>query len=209
MMERDREIYNGNKFMVNTGENTGVFSRDVDRLMHQYTSLRLGIYNQYQGYLPDPISKRELKSYIDEQFVRLVKEYDINSPVDFPGYIKTKLNFRVKNSYIKGEYRDRQRVFVLKNDFDVSNLLEREPLSDDELEYYSILEYVLEGEKLTEVEKRVLFLIFNELSDTEVRSEYKKKYPKSRVTLSDLREITTRMKKLLKSKLHESMEDKM
>src|SRR5699024_6887267 len=170
--KENEKINNGNRFIKNTTETTGVFLRDVDKLMHQYTNLRLSVYSQYKEYLPDPVSQEELKSYIDEQymrlvkeydingtvdfpwdiktklsmrvysqhkadrpdtvsqeelksytdeqFIRLVKEYDINGPVDFPGYIKTKSNYRVRHSYIKGEYRDRHRIFVPKNEFDIS-----------------------------------------------------------------------------------------
>lgn len=201
-----KHIFNGNRFMTNTGEDTGVFHRDVDKLMHQYTNLRLSIYGQYKGYLPDYTSQQELKSYIDEQFVRLVKEFDINGPVDFPGYVKTKLTYRVRHSYIKGEYRDRQRVFVTRNDFDVTNLMERNPSNDEELDYYEALEYALSGVSLDEVERGILYLLLQEQTNTQIDKEIRKKYPEHKLSAVAVREKTKTMQDFLRSRLHESME---
>jgi hypothetical protein len=206
-VEKEQEqILNGNRFMVNTDEATGVFLRDVDKLMHQYRNLRLSVFNQYKDYLPDPVSQDELKSYIDEQFVRLVKEYDINGPVDFPGYIKTKLNYRVKHSYIKGEYRDRQRVFVPKNDFDVSNLIERSPSRDEELDYYEVLEFALHDIKLSELEKEVLFYMLQEMTDAQIERKIKSNHPNEKISSATIRETLKHMQSFLKTRLHEALE---
>jgi len=206
-VEKEKElILNGNRYMVNTNEHTGVFLRDVDKLMHQYRNLRLSIYNQYKDYLPDPVSQDELRSYIDEQFVRLVKEYDINGPVDFPGYIKTKLTYRVKHSYIKGEYRDRQRVFVTRNDFDISNLLEKSPMMDEELDYYEALEYALQDVELTELEKEILFYILQELPDSKIEKKIKKANPDKKLSSATIRETLKEMQSFLKTRLKDSLE---
>lgn len=201
--KEQEQILNGNRFMVNTNEATGVFLRDVDKLFYQYTNLRLYVFNQYKKYLPDPVSQDELKSYIDEQFVRLVKEYDIGGDVDFPGYIKTKLNYRVKHSYIKGEYRDRQRVFVPRNDFDVSNLIEQTPSLDEELDYYAALEFALRDVELSILEKEIVFLILRELSDIEIVNEVSKKHPKTSIT--NIKDTMKDMQTFLKAKLQESL----
>ncbi|WCS68995.1 hypothetical protein Goe17_01360 [Bacillus phage vB_BsuM-Goe17] len=206
-VEKEQEqILNGNRFMVNTSESRGVFLRDVDKLMHQYRNLRLSVYNQFKGDLPDPVSQEELRSYIDEQFVRLVKEYDINGPVDFPGYIKTKLTYRVKHSYIKGEYRDRHRVFVTRNDFDVSNLLEKTPLIDEELDYYEVLEYALHDVTLTELEKEVLFYILQEMTDAQIEKKIRENHEKERLSSSYIRGTLKNMQVFLKTKLQEALE---
>src|SRR5690606_39735877 len=63
----------------------------------------------YAGSFADDATRRELRSYIDEQFVKLVKEYDINNPVDFPGYIDKKLKLRVKQTFIKNQFRSEER----------------------------------------------------------------------------------------------------
>jgi hypothetical protein len=198
-----KRILNGNRFAVNASEFVGVFHRDVDKLMHQYRNLRMSIYNQFKDYLPDQITQEELRSYIDEQFVRLVKEYDINGPVDFPGYIKTKLTYRVKHSYIKGEYRDRQRVFVPKNEFDVSNLIERSPSSDEELDYYEALEYALSGMKFSDLEKEILFLTLQEMTASQIEKKVKKKFPKA--SSSSIKESLNEVQLFLKTKLQESL----
>lgn len=204
--KEQEQILNGNRFVINTDESTGVFLRDVDKLVHQYRNLRLSVYNQYKDYLPDPISQQELRSYIDEQFVRLVKEYDINGPVDFPGYIKTKLNYRVKHSYIKGEYRDRQRVFVPRNDFDVFNLIEKSPMMDEELDYYEALEYALHDIEFTSMEKEILFYILQEKNDSSIERKIKKAYKDEKVSSSSVRDTIKRMKSFLKERLTEGAE---
>ncbi|QEG13711.1 putative RNA polymerase sigma factor [Bacillus phage vB_BspM_MarvelLand] len=207
-IEREQEqILNGNRFSVNTEESTGVFLRDVDKLLHQYKNLRNSIYNQYKSYLADPISRDELKSYIDEQFIRLVKEYDIGSDVDFPGYIKIKLNYRVKNSYIKSVFRDSQRVFVTRNAFDVSNLLEQNPSNDEELDYYATLEYALKGVELDDMEKQVLFYIIQELSDVQIEQNIRDNHPNEKISSSLVRNKIKNMQTFLKTKLRESLEN--
>lgn len=200
--EKDR-ILNGNRFAVNTSESVGVFHRDVDKLMHQYRNLRMSVYNQFKDYLPDKTTQDELRSYIDEQFVRLVKEYDINGPVDFPGYIKTKLTYRVRHSYIKGEYRDRQRVFVPKNDFDVSNLIERSPSRDEELDYYETLEYAISKVSFSEVEKEILFYTLQEMTAAQIEKKVKKSHPK--VSASAIKDALNEIQSFLKTKLEESL----
>lgn len=206
-IEKEQEqILNGNRYLVNTNEATGVFLRDVDKLMHQYRNLRMSIYNQFKEYMPDPVSQSELRSYIDEQFIRLVKEYDINGPVDFPGYIKTKLTYRVKHSYIKGEYRDRQRVFVPKNDFDVSNLIEKHPSNDAELDYYEVLEFALSNVTLSDVEKEVLFYILQEMTNSQIEKKIKKNHPRERLSSATIRKTIEEMQDFLKTRLKESLE---
>lgn len=204
--KENEQINNGNRFMINTDEATGVFLRDTDKLLHQYTNLRMSIFSQYKEYLPDPISQEELRSYIDEQFVRLVKEYDINGPVDFPGYIKTKLTYRVRHSYIRGEYRDRQRVFVPRNDFDVSNLIERNPMNDEELDYYEALEYALHDVELNDVEKDVLFHILQELTDSQIEKEVRKNHSRAEVSSTYIRETIKDMQEFLRTRLQEGLE---
>lgn len=207
-IEREQEqLWNGNRFSVNTEESTGVFLRDVDKLLHQYKNLRNSIYNQYKTYLADPISRDELKSYIDEQFIRLVKEYDIGSDVDFPGYIKIKLTYRVKNSYIKSVFRDSQRVFVTRNAFDVSNLLEQNPSNDEELDYYETLEFALKGVELDDMEKQVLFYIIQELSDVQIEQKIRDNHPNEKISSSLVRSKIKNMQTFLKTKLRESLEN--
>jgi len=192
--------------MVNTDENTGVFLRDVDKLMHQYRNLRVSIYNQFKGYLPDPVTREELRSYIDEQFIRLVKEYDINGPVDFPGYIKKKLTYRVKHSYIKSVLRDNQRVFLPKSDIGIFNLIEQNPKYDEELDYYETLEYVLNGVELEEIEKEVLYYLLQEMADSQIEKEIKNNHEGEKLSSTSVKNYIKDMKDFLKTKLNEGKE---
>lgn len=207
-VEKEQEqILNGTRFMVNTNESKGVFLRDVDKLMHQYKNLRLSVFNLYKDRLPDPISQEELKSYIDEQFVRLVKEYDINGPVDFPGYIKTKLNYRVKHSYIKGEHRDRKRVFIPKNDFDITNLLEKSSMADEELDYYEVLEYTLQDVRFSDLDKEVLYYILQEMTDGQIEKKVKANHRNERVSSNDIRDAIKNVQMFIKTRLEEALKD--
>lgn len=204
--KEQEQILNGNRYVMNTDEVTGVFLRDVDKLMHQYKNLRMSVYNQYKGYLSDPVSQAELESYINEQFIRLVKEYDINGPIDFPGYIKTKLNYRVKHSYVKSMYRDRQRIFVTKNDFDVTNLLEQVPTMDEELDYYETLEYALQDVDFSALDKEILFYILQEMTDAQIEKQVRKNHPNEKISSATIRDILKNMQTFLKTKLRESLQ---
>ncbi|QQO40547.1 RNA polymerase sigma factor [Bacillus phage 015DV002] len=207
-VEKEQEqLLNGTRFMVNTNESKGVFLRDVDKLMHQYRNLRLSVFNLYKDRLPDPISQEELRSYIDEQFVRLVKEYDINGPVDFPGYIKTKLHYRVKHSYIKGEHRDRKRVFIPKNDFDITNLLEKSSIADEELDYYEVLEYTLQDVKFSDLEREVLFYILQEMTDGQIEKKLKDKHKGEKISSHDIRDTIKSVQEFIRTRLEKALEE--
>ncbi|AGY48564.1 RNA polymerase sigma factor [Bacillus phage Spock] len=206
-VEKEKELMlNGNRFLTNTDAHTGVFSRDVDKLFVQYKNLRMSVYNQYKGYLSDAATRAELWSYISEQFVRLVKEYEINGAVDFPGYVQNKLTLRVKNSFIKGNYRDRNRVFVTKNEVDVTNLLERVEVADTELDYYETLEYVLQGVSFDEMEKDILYLLMQEHKDTYIEQTLRAKYQKQGVTVTVIREKIADVQEFVKFKLEAALE---
>jgi hypothetical protein len=199
-------ILNGNRFVRNTGEITGVFLRDPDKLLHQYHNLRLSVYNMYKEYIPDGTTRKELKSYIDEQFIRLVKEYEINGEVDFAGYIKKKLHYRVKHSYIKGEKRDRQRVFVPKGDYDVTSLIERSPSQDEELDYYEALQYALQDVHLTELEKEALFYTLQELTEPEIERAIREKHPEEKLSSATIRDALREVQWFLRTRLHKALD---
>lgn len=205
--KEQEQILNGNRFMVNTGEETGVFLRDVDKLFHQYRNLRVSVFNSYKGYLPDRASQEELMSYIDEQFVKLIKEYSINSEVDLPGYLKIKLENRVKHSFVRSEYRNRQRIFLPRNDFDVTNLMERNPLADEQLDYYETLQYVLQDVKMTHMERDMLFFMLQELNDTEIEKRIREKYTREHLSSSYIRDTLKEVQDFVRSRLYKAMEE--
>lgn len=97
-----------------------MFNRDIAFLYQQYKPLRESIAskNKYKflkdntrGYTTssqsyDDAGYDDLQGYIDTEFVRLVKEYDINGPIDFPGYIANKLGKRVLGTHLSRRSRD-------------------------------------------------------------------------------------------------------
>ncbi|AIW03528.1 RNA polymerase sigma factor [Bacillus phage Moonbeam] len=207
-LDKENEfILNGNRFIVNTDESTGTFVRDVDKLFHQYRNLRVSLYNDYKDYLPDHATQEELMSYIDEQFIRLVKEFVPNTVIDFPGYVKSKLINRVKHSFIRSNFRNRKRIFLPKHDFDVTNLIDNNPIQDEQLDFYETLEYVLQDVKLTELERDILFLMLQELTDAEIEREIRKKYRRSMLTNADIRETLKEMQAFIRDRLHKALEE--
>lgn len=91
-----------------------VYPRDKKALYKAYKNLRKAIIKEQQGNFSisgssnqvlDHSRVADLNAYIDEQFIRLVQEYDIHSPVDFPGYVKAKLSLRTANSFVVSQKR--------------------------------------------------------------------------------------------------------
>lgn len=115
-------IRNGNRFVTEEGGN-GVFMRDADRLFYQYRNLRWRIFRDHESKFNSDIAKDDLMAYINEQFIRLCKEYEINGEVDFAGYVKKVLNLRVKHVFIKNYFRDMHRETLGGTDNEVEELL--------------------------------------------------------------------------------------
>ncbi len=213
-MSRDLEkeanrILNGAGFLKNVEETNGVFSRDAEQLFHQYKNLRVSVYNKYKGYIPDEATRAELMSYISEQFLRLVKEYDINGPVDFPFYVDNKLKLRVKNSFIKNNYRDKSRVFTTKHDFDVTDLIESNEAMDSILEEMEVLESALYGVKLDEIDRDILTLLVREHTDSYIIKILVSKYARDGgIPALLIEEKLADLKELLRSRLHEMIKER-
>ncbi|AMW62856.1 sigma factor [Bacillus phage DIGNKC] len=213
-MGRDLEkeankILNGAGFLKNIEETNGVFSRDPEQLFHQYKNLRVSVYNKYKGYIPDEATRAELMSYISEQFLRLVKEYDINGPVDFPFYVDNKLKLRVKNSFIKNNYRDKSRVFTTKHDFDVTDLIEMNESMDSLLEEMEVLEAALYGVKLDEIDRDILTLLVRENTDSYIIKILVAKYARDgAVPALLIEEKLADLKELLRTRLHEMIRER-
>lgn len=213
-MSRDLEkeankILNGAGFLKNVEETNGVFSRDPEQLFHQYKNLRVSVYNKYKGYIPDEATRSELMSYISEQFLRLVKEYDINGPVDFPFYVDNKLKLRVKNSFIKNNYRDKSRVFTTKHEFDVTDLIESNEAMDSLLEEMEVLEAALHGVKLDEIDRDILTLLVREHTDSYIIKILVSKYARDgAVPALLIEEKLADLKELLRTRLHEMIKER-
>lgn len=92
--------------------------RDANELFMKYRNLRNGLLSSKRRMWGQSIDgafsdmswvKDDLYSYINEQFITLVNEYDVHSNIDFPGYVKNKLGLRTQHSYIKSYYRHLNR----------------------------------------------------------------------------------------------------
>lgn len=116
--------------------------RDLEALYDQYSKLRHKLLREEMSRFAykdsvtgkivyDKAEVDDLKSYIDYQFIKLVKEYDPNSAVDFPAYIKSKLTLRTRHSYIKRYYSHYYRTHDLQKD---NNKLVEETLHDQSMD---------------------------------------------------------------------------
>lgn len=176
-----------------------MYARDADRLYEEYFNLRMNLYNRYQGHFRNIETKNQLMSYIDEQFVKLVKEYDINSPVDFPGYIKTKLTSRVAYGFVRGKHRDNNREVIMKEEGTLKQMLEQDgELEYPELDMLDLTEFLFEKENLPEMYKDVLQGWLDYKTEREITVEVAEKYE---TTYASVDRLKDEMKKIVREKL--------
>lgn len=145
------------------------YARDIDRLYVMYKPLRLAVYKDVASWLTSEQDKADLTSFINEHFVRLVKEYDPTSNVDFPGYIKKMLTLRAKHSFTSNLRRYSTKEDSVGNQEDMLEFLSIDSSSDmGEPEEYVIAyftkfkEYVQSQVTLDEFEEDVLYLLLTE-----------------------------------------------
>lgn len=163
--------------MTEYGRVEGAYARDADRLYEEYTNLRMSLYNKYQGNFRNQETKNELMSYIDEQFVKLVKEYDINSPVDFPGYVKTKLTARVAYSFVRGKHRDNNREVIMREEGTLQQLLEQDGISEyHRLDMEDLLNHLFGSEDMSEASWDILAGWMEYKTEREITVEVAERY---------------------------------
>lgn len=185
VQKEEKEIRNGNRFITET-HGKGVFPRDVDRLYHKYSNLRYKVYNTHKDSFNSEASRKDLKSYIDEQFIKLTKEYDINGEVDFPGYIKKALNLRVRHSYVKGRFRDTARERLGTQDNEVELLLGIDDSSQADIEDAELIESLLSKANFSEIELAVFQqLIQGTVRDARIITELSENYGVSKKAVKD------------------------
>lgn len=115
-----------------SGTNNIKFVRDPDKLLAQYSNLIKATAKKYNKYWASNADKKELYSYIIDTFISLVYEYDINSKVDFQGYIKHMLDIRVAKSYSIPEKEKRDHISTLRSTkTTVENLVDSMQLKGD------------------------------------------------------------------------------
>lgn len=108
------------------------FVRDPEKLLAQYSNLIKYTAKKYNKYWATKADKDELYSYIVDTFISLVYEYDINSEVDFQGYIKRMLDIRVNKSYSMPEKEKRDHISTLRSpDINIENLIDSLQLEGD------------------------------------------------------------------------------
>ncbi|AFO70667.1 hypothetical protein SPJ221_151 [Staphylococcus phage vB_SauH_SPJ2] len=148
-----KKVNNGNRYIIDLDGIPTDFGRDLDMLLKRYKNLRWSLFHRYSRGMSHDFEKQELREYIDEQFIKLVKEYDIQSKVDFPGYIKTKLTLRVQNSYVKKNNKYKRTELVGKTDYTVESLTQELNVG---LEENELLNYVFDDTQFTEVQSELL-----------------------------------------------------
>lgn len=190
---------NGNRYVIDTEGVKHDLNRDIDKLMHNYRNLRYALYYRYSNHMDNYVKKEELLEYINEQFIKLVKEYNIHSEVDFPYYIKSKLTMRVRNSYVK-KNKDRDANVVFGNDNDtLETIIESK---GSELGMSDLVSYLFEGIEFTDIENELLLQILTNdenIDDPNIVSNvaHKLKEPRKEVTRS-----LTELKDFIRFKLH-------
>lgn len=156
-LEKEQEhIRTGNRYVTEIGNSTGVFPRDIDTLFVQYTNLRNKIYSDYTSMYKDSATRAELRSYIDEEFIKLCKEYEINGEVDFPYYIKTKLTARVRGTFNTITIRNRNREPLGATEGEVENMLDDNIDPRTSADYQSLIDDIVNGVVFTPLEKDIL-----------------------------------------------------
>lgn len=201
--------------------------RDTEKLYKQYSRLRYKLLRQerIRFAYKDPITGKmvydkakvdDLKSYIDYQFVKLVKEYDPNSAVDFPAYIKSKLTLRTRHSYIKRYFSHYYRTHAMQQDNDklIEDTLHQQSIDNWLSNQDTELVHKINNMQLTNVEKDIVNAwlqppvvrassnnvpIYN--SNRIVYQLLKKKYPE--YTQKEFFEIIAKLRKKLQKRLKE------
>lgn len=194
-VDKEQElIRTGNRFVTEVGSSTGVFPRDVDTLFIRYENLRNKIYSQYSSMYSDSVTKSELRSYIDEEFVKLCKEYEINGEVDFPYYIKTKLTARVKGTFNSGTIRTRKREPLGAIESEVENMLDDNVSPYATVDFQELVDSLTEGVSLSPMEQEILsVMVTGEWTVKQLVADNTAKYDVSKKqvqeTIADIKEL--------------------
>lgn len=194
-IDKEQElIRTGNRFVTEVGSSTGVFPRDVDTLFLRYENLRNKIYSQYSSMYSDSVTRSELRSYIDEEFVKLCKEYEINGEVDFPYYIKTKLTARVKGTFNSGTIRTRKREPLGATEGEVENMLDDNVSPYATVGFQELVDSLTEGVSLSPMEQEILsVMVTGEWTVKQLVADNTAKYDVSKKqvqeTIADIKEL--------------------
>jgi len=193
-----------------------LLQRDMETLFKNYSNLRNNIFHTYRHKLTSryPLQEQsaidDLRAYIDEEFIRLVKEYDISSEVDFPYYIKRKLTARVSSVFMGKKEIEFNSQVNTKDDETVAYLAEL-GAEENLMQYYentgsALIEYITRGVDLTKAEQLILAVWTN--ADERIPDKYIANLLRENFGLSytDANKIIADMKEFTKRKIQEYSE---
>ena len=116
------------------------YIRDVEAQYDNYRNLRLTVLGLVSPRLNRYEDREDLRSFIDEYFIRTLLEYDPRSPVDLPGYMKTMLTTRARGTFITAH----KKIDNSESAFDAFDIIELQaedeyesvnPFPDDLIDY--------------------------------------------------------------------------
>lgn len=151
---------------VNSGQE---FTRDVDALFVKFAPLRKSIQHKLTMSVPSEADREDLISFINEQFVKLVKEYDPSSGVDFPGYITKMLTMRTKYLYVRPVNREHERE-AQTTDEEILSALDETDIAMEEEGISDIIDHVASKLHLTEDDRAVMVLLSDGFQDKDIIS---------------------------------------
>lgn len=189
---------NGNRYIIDTEGINHELDRDLDKIFIKYKNLRYALYNRYASQMDNYVKKEELLEYINEQFIKLVKEYDIHSDVDFPYYIKSKLTMRVRNSYVKKNRMKESNMVLGHDDTTLESIIES---NNSLIRNSDVLEYLFDNTEFTYIESELLKRLLNDCNfkdDSDIVAEVSLETEESR---KDVAKILSDLKYFIKKKL--------
>lgn len=166
---------NGNRYIITADGKSVTLDRDLDKLYRQYANLIYSIYQKHGWKLNSKAKRDDLQSYIDYQFVVLTKEFNISGNVDYPYYIKTKLNMRV-HSYVDRLLGKEQNEFLGNKDDTVEVLAEEEY---EDIDYKEMYDYVIKQGNFNKLQTDILDKFIysdNNTRDSKIISELAKEH---------------------------------
>lgn len=187
------------------------YPRDLSTMYQQYRNLRehIGkeeyerfIYRYANHTVVDKAKIDDLDSYINYEFIKLVQEYDTTSPVDFPGYIKSKLTLRTKHSYLKSYFKHMYRESLTSTGA-FSKEYENLPVPESSTELPPELYSKLTDKSLSALDRLIIECWSEGLTNKQIYSIARSKglFKQSRGKLSS---YTDNLKQALRNTLKES-----
>lgn len=153
------------------------FVRDVDKLWVEYRALRLSTKKRLMNSLGHSDSQ-ELDGYINDAFVTLIKEYQPQSGIDLPGYLKRMLYTRARYLFVRPVFVRYSKEALIDSEEILDTLDEAESnvLQYDTEITDNFLSYVKEKISLTPAEELVVDMVIVGRSNTEVYKVLSKEF---------------------------------